>query len=120
MESVGVLVVTAFLGLGDVSAVSKSAGMLVADPQPDTGRARSIDPQPGDFAFLRTVKGRTRGEVLRQLGHPGRVERAPDGTEQWTYSRTDGKLFWVFFREGRALQGIPTDGVQLGGVELRW
>jgi hypothetical protein len=58
--------------------------------------------------------------VLRQLGHPGRVESAPDGTQQWTYDRTDGRLFWVVFREGRAILGIPTDGLQIGGAELRW
>jgi len=120
MESVGVLLVTAVFALGDVPSLPNTNVMVVKDPQPDPRRARTIDPKPADFAFLRVVKGRTRADVLRRLGHPGKVDRAPDGTESWTYYRTDAKLFWVFFRNGRATAGIPTDGLQLGGPELRW
>ena len=120
MGSVGVLYLIAVLALGDASSVPNSDGVVVEAPQPDTKRARTIDPKPGDFAFLRVVKGRTQGDVLRRLGHPGKVDRLPDGTEHWTYYRTDNKLFWVFFRNGRATAGIPTDGFHIGGAELLW
>jgi hypothetical protein len=120
MESIGMLYLTAVLALGDASSVPHTAAVVIETQQPDTRRARTIDPKPGNFAFLRVVKGRTQGEVLRRLGHPGRVERAPDGTEHWTYYRADNKLFWVFFRNGRATAGIPTDGFQIGGAELQW
>jgi hypothetical protein len=120
MESVGVLYLTAVLALGDASSVPNTDVEVVEAPQPDTRRARTIEPKPGDFAFLRVVRGRTKEEVLRRLGHPGKVERAPDGTEHWTYYRTDNKLFWVFFRNGSATAGIPTDGFHIGGAELQW
>lgn len=120
MESVGVLLGTVALALGDVSSVPQTDRMVVEDLQPNTQCARTINPEPGDFAFLRAVKGRTRGEVLRWFGHPGKVEHAPGGSESWTYYRTDSKQFWVFFRNGKATMGTPTDGAQFGGAEFRW
>ena len=41
-----------------------------------------------------------------------------NGNERWTYIRTDGKLFWVFFRHGSATCGVYTDG--LGGLEYKY
>ena len=120
MECVGVIYLTAVLALGDAPSVSNTDVVVFEALKPDTRRAQTIDPKPGHFAFLRVVRGRTQGEVLRRLGHPGKVERAPDGTEHWTYYRTDNKLFWVFFRNGRATAGIPTDGFHIGGAELQW
>jgi hypothetical protein len=120
MECVGVVYLTAVLVLGDASSVLNTDVVVVEALKPDIRRARTIDPKPGDFAFLRVVRGRTQGDVLRRLGHPGKVERASEGVEHWTYYRTDNKLFWVFFRNGRATAGIPTDGFHIGGAELQW
>ena len=118
MGSLGVLFVTTLISL-DPALLAQKASVMPFD-QPDTRRAQLMEAKPRHFAFLRQVKGQTHAQVLAQLGHPASVERAPNVAERWTYNRTDGKLFWVFFQSGRAILGMPTEGFHIGGPEVRW
>src|SRR5262249_41542789 len=90
-----------------------TAGRVAGSPQPQL--ARTFDPGPADFEFLQFIQGKSSVQVLARFGHPHRVEQGSNGSEGWTYYRADGRLFWVFFRHGKATLGVPSDGWHLGG-----
>jgi hypothetical protein len=98
----------------------RATSILEAAGLPNIKLASTFTPQAADFEFLHNIKGQSRKAILLRLGHPHEAEWHADGVERWTYTRTDGKLFWIFFRNGIATIGMPTDGLQIGGQEFKY
>jgi HEAT repeats len=96
----------------------RARSLLTEAGLPNPKLASTFEPQAADFEFLHNIKGKSRKAILKQFGHPHDAEWHADGTERWTYRRTDGKLFWVFSRHGIATFGVPTDGWHIGGAEF--
>lgn len=69
----------------------------LADDEPDPKLARPLDHRPtaSDLARLRSVKGKSKSEILKALGHPARVQRLRNGIEFWDYPWVASCRIWL-------------------------
>ncbi len=94
------LLLLVFAGFGDSSGLRQPNAQTVLEAQPDPNRARQLDhwPNAADLTRLQSVEGKSKGVILKVLGHPSHVERRPDGEEVWHYPWCTSCC--VFIRQG--------------------
>jgi hypothetical protein len=104
---------------GDAEIRARATAILHAAGVPNPKLAgSSIEMEAAVLQFLDRIKGKSRHAVLERFGHPCEVEWNADGAESWTYSRTDGHLFRVFFRNGSAISYLTPE--LFGGLRFQY
>ena len=74
-------------GSGDSSGPWHSNAQSVLEVQPDPRRSQQLDhwPNAADLTRLQSVEGKSKGVILKVLGHPYSVVHCPNGEEVWHY-----------------------------------
>jgi hypothetical protein len=105
-----------WIGLFAVLLVMTAAALIVShgiqrrhhEPQPTLARPLDHWPTQADLDRLESVKGKTRIETIKILGHPATVAIREDGSERWDYPWCAACSVW--FRNGVVVETFYTGG----------